>query len=101
MDRPVVADRGVVPRDALFVRLRRVVGLRGIIDQLGGGLPEHLEHGREGYLFSPGDASELEGVVRRLAGRPDRVEALRPSGDDVLSLYENARDVEAIYESLT
>jgi glycosyltransferase involved in cell wall biosynthesis len=84
----------------LTVDEAKVAGIPVIASRIGG-LPEHVEHGREGYLFAPGDAGELEGIVRRLAGRPDRVVAIRPTGDDVLSLHENARDVEADYESVT
>jgi glycosyltransferase involved in cell wall biosynthesis len=62
-----------------------------------GGIPEHLQDGKEGYLFAPGDVDELERLVRRLAGRPDLVERLRPRGDDVPTLYENAMDVEEVY----
>lgn len=78
----------------------KVAGIPVVASRIGG-LPEHLVQGKEGYLFAPGDARELEGIVRRLAGRPDRVEALRPTGDDVLSLHENARDVETIYERIS
>jgi len=65
-----------------------------------GGIPEHLEEGREGYLFTPGSADELERLVRRLAGRPDRVRALRPHGRDVVTLIENGEEVEAVYRTL-
>ena len=43
---------------------------------------------------------ELERLIRRLAGRADLVEGLRPTGDDVTTLYENAEDVEALYRSV-
>jgi len=62
-----------------------------------GGIPEHLIHGSEGFLFTPGDADELERLVRRLAGRSDLVKKLTPKGDDVAGLYENAEDVEGVY----
>jgi len=63
-----------------------------------GGIPEHLEDGKQGYLFTPGSVYELEILIRRLAGRPDIVEKLQPSGDDIPTLYENADDVEAFYK---
>ena len=65
-----------------------------------GGIPEHLVEGKEGFLFTPGSADELERLVRRLAGRPDRVRALRPTGDDVVTLFEQGEDVEAVYRTL-
>jgi glycosyltransferase involved in cell wall biosynthesis len=32
-----------------------------------GGIPEIIQHGRNGYLFSPGDAGELAGYIQKLA----------------------------------
>ena len=65
-----------------------------------GGIPEHLDHGKEGYLYEPGDVDELERRVRRFAERPGHVDELRPSGDDVTTVEENMRSIETIYERL-
>jgi glycosyltransferase involved in cell wall biosynthesis len=80
----------------LTVDEAKAAGIPVIASRIGG-IPEHLHHGKEGFLFKPGDADELERVIRRLAGRPDRVEALQPSGDDVMNLFDNAREVEEAY----
>ncbi|MBU0756166.1 MAG: glycosyltransferase family 4 protein [Planctomycetes bacterium] len=80
----------------LTVDEAKAAGIPVIASRLGG-IPEHLCHGKEGFLYSATDVDELEQAIRKLAGRPDRVEKLRPSGDDVLNLFENAHDVEAAY----
>lgn len=77
----------------------KVAGVPVIASRVGG-IPEHLKDGEEGYLFTPGSVDELENLIRRLAGRPDRVAKLRPSGDDVATLYENADDIEEVYRSV-
>lgn len=62
-----------------------------------GGIPEHLKHGKEGFLFKPGSVDELVRYIRYFVNSPKKVERMRPSGDDVLSLEENAFEVEQVY----
>jgi glycosyltransferase involved in cell wall biosynthesis len=80
----------------LTVDEAKVAGISVIASRVGG-IPEHLRHGKEGFLFKTGDVDELEHMIRRLAGRPDRVKALQPPGDDVLTLFDNAQEVEEAY----
>ncbi len=42
VDRPIEPDRRIVPGDALLIRVLRIVGLGGVIDQLGWRVAEHL-----------------------------------------------------------
>jgi glycosyltransferase involved in cell wall biosynthesis len=82
----------------LTVDEAKAAGIPVIASRIGG-IPEHLEDGREGYLFTPGSVDELERLIRRLAGRSDRVKMLRPSGEDIPTLDENAKDLETYYGS--
>jgi glycosyltransferase involved in cell wall biosynthesis len=83
----------------LTVDEARQAGIPVIASRIGG-IPEHLRHGKEGYLFTPGSVEELVQLIRKLTGRPDRVEKLRPLGDDVSSLFDNADDVEGAYRQV-
>jgi glycosyltransferase involved in cell wall biosynthesis len=41
-----------------------------------GGIPEFVEDGRNGFLFTPGDHQELAGLIRRLSDDPDMIRRL-------------------------
>jgi glycosyltransferase involved in cell wall biosynthesis len=65
-----------------------------------GGIPEHIRHNVDGFLFTPGDVDELEGLIRRFVENPGLVEELRPLGDDVIALEKNKSEVEESYLNL-
>ena len=70
-----------------------------------GGVPSLVEHGRDGFLFTPRNASEASGYVRELLDVPNRREQMsiaalesvqkrtwRNSGDKVRSHYQQLID---------
>ena len=52
---------------------------RPVVATTGSGLAEVVEHGRSGWLVSPGDAAELEATLARRLAEPD---ALRRAGEE-------------------
>lgn len=62
-----------------------------------GGMPEHLQHKKDGLLFRAGDVEQLTSWIQKLTENPKRIEELGSNGEDVLSLEENAQAMESIY----
>jgi glycosyltransferase involved in cell wall biosynthesis len=72
-----------------------------VIGSARGGLAELIEEGRSGWLFPPGDARALGGLLRRLSLAPDELRAMaaripppRTADDmveDMLAVYRDAR----------
>lgn len=84
----------VWPENAPLVVLEaRAAGCPVVAPRIGG-LPELVEDGRDGFLYTPGDATALAGALLRLLG-PDTGHALdvRPPP----SLDAHAEAVEAVY----
>lgn len=65
-----------------------------------GGIPELVQDGVNGFLFTPGDANDLLSKVRLLAEDRSLLEQLRANISTVKSIEENARELEAIYQKV-
>jgi glycosyltransferase involved in cell wall biosynthesis len=65
-----------------------------------GGMAEHVQHGRDGLLFPPGDARALKETLARLIESPDLRQSLRSGIQPVRRGEENAVDLERLYERL-
>jgi len=66
-----------------------------------GGIPEHLDHGKDGLLFAPGDGKGLEKIIRRFMKDDDLIRKYRPKGNEVLSLNRHAEAVNKIYSQFS
>ena len=71
-----------------------------VIATRAGGLPEIIQHGVNGLLFPPGDASALRRQVTRLLSRPALGQRLRQGISPVKTLAAEARQLLDIYRSL-
>ncbi len=66
-----------------------------------GALPEIIIHGVNGYLFSPGDAGELAGILNELDRQPERLRELDiPGPVPIISKEEHAEALLRIYQEL-
>jgi len=65
-----------------------------------GGLPEHLEHGKEGFLFTPGKVNSLYQQIKRFVNHPQLVEKLRPQTASIPSLEGTVQKIERVYKEL-
>ena len=66
-----------------------------------GALPEIILDGVNGYLFSPGDAHELAGVLTDLDRDPERLQNLDiPGPVPIISKEEHAEVLLRIYQEL-
>ncbi len=65
-----------------------------------GGMAEHVEDGRTGFLFRRGDPEDLARVLQRILDDPSVLDALDPRGDPLKSIAENAVELETIYGRL-
>lgn len=66
-----------------------------------GGIPEMIEHGRTGYLFEPGDAAGLNGILSGLIAAPETTAAMRHACLERAHHFKADRfvdDYEAFYE---
>jgi glycosyltransferase involved in cell wall biosynthesis len=52
---------------------------KGIVATRVGGVPEVMEHGRQGILVPPGDPAALAHALSELAGDPERARSLGAS----------------------
>jgi glycosyltransferase involved in cell wall biosynthesis len=82
----------IVPREAL------AHGVPVLAARIGG-LPDSIDEGRNGMTFDPFDPSELAGILRRLAGAPELVEALERGAreTEVRTAADNAREMRALF----
>jgi GT2 family glycosyltransferase/glycosyltransferase involved in cell wall biosynthesis len=71
-----------------------------IIGSKAGGIPEIIEHGKNGLLFRPGDAEALHQQVARLVKRPQLVERLRRHIKPVKSMRQEAEELLDLYRSM-
>lgn len=65
-----------------------------------GGIPEHLDHGKDGFLFSPEDADDLVRIIKRFVDDPDLAIRHAPDGNDVISNEEHVKVVEKYYAQI-
>ncbi|MDI6853137.1 MAG: glycosyltransferase [Deltaproteobacteria bacterium] len=65
-----------------------------------GGIPEIVEHGKNGLLFRPGDAEALRRQVERLIQRPQLAERLKHNIKPVKSMRREAEELLDLYRSL-
>ena len=65
-----------------------------------GGIPELVQDGVNGFLFTPGDAEDLLSKMRLFTEDRSLLERLRANIGPVKTTEENARELEAIYERL-
>lgn len=84
----------IVAREALLA------GVPVIGSQMGG-IPDAIQHGRNGYLFPPGDVAALAGYLQQLIDHPSLLDQLRRGIGQVRSIEEEAIEMEAEYERLT
>ncbi len=66
-----------------------------------GGMAEMVDHEVSGLLFSPGDAADLERVLRRLLEEPGLLDRLRQGLPEVMSMDEDADQLVTLYRELT
>lgn len=69
-----------------------------------GGIPEFVEPGHTGFLFPPGDADALAGIVTRLAADPGALPDLAPRSQALAERFSLSRMIdsyEAQYAGLT
>jgi GT2 family glycosyltransferase len=62
-----------------------------------GGIPELVDDGRNGLLFTPGDVDDLARVLTRLVYQPGLLDALREGIPDVRTLEEDAEASRQMY----
>jgi glycosyltransferase involved in cell wall biosynthesis len=65
-----------------------------------GGIPELVQDGVNGFLFTPGDAKDLLSKIRLFVEDRSLLERLRANIGPVKSIEENAQELEAIYQEL-
>ena len=66
-----------------------------------GGLSEFVRHGENGLLFRLDDVEDLALQLRRLAGEPGLLDALRAGIGPVKTIADYANELELLYASLT
>ena len=66
-----------------------------------GGIPELIEHGKNGLLFQPNNIDELYAKVRQIIENPSLLEKFAQHQTNIKSIEENAGKLEQIYENLT
>lgn len=83
-----------------FSLVAREALLRGtpVIASANGALPEIIRDGQNGFLFAPGDASALAGILRRIAAAPRRLAQLDlPGPVTILTRAEHAARIRQRY----
>ncbi len=65
-----------------------------------GGIPELIEEGVNGFLFTPGDTSDLKEKLEYIIGNPEVINKFKNNLPKIKSIEENAREIEEIYETL-
>ena len=63
-----------------------------------GGVPERVTDGVNGFMFSPGDASELQSIMEKLAKNPQRLNAVRERITTYNTVEEEAFQYECLYK---
>jgi glycosyltransferase involved in cell wall biosynthesis len=65
-----------------------------------GGIPEVVEHGRNGLLFDPNDRYALRRVLTEIVGDPAWIDRLRAGIEPLRTIREDALEWEKRYEAL-
>ena len=65
-----------------------------------GGIPELVQDGKNGFLFTPGDAEDLLSKISLFREDRSLLERLRANIGPVKSVEENAQELEEIYQGL-
>ncbi len=66
-----------------------------------GGIAELVKEGQNGWLFEPGNATELSGLLAGFLGNPDQLETIRQEVKPLRTMREVAADHLPIYRTLT
>lgn len=72
-----------------------------VLGSQAGGIPEIIEHGKNGLLFPMGNAGALRQLVRRLLKRPELAARLRRGIRPVKTIRQEAEELVRLYRSLT
>jgi GT2 family glycosyltransferase/glycosyltransferase involved in cell wall biosynthesis len=83
----------LVARESLMLKVP-------VIGSQAGGIPEIIEHGKNGLLFRPGDAEALRRQVMRLLRRPQSAERLCQNIGPVKSMRQDAEELLDLYQHL-
>ena len=65
-----------------------------------GAIPEAVEEGVDGFLFEPGDASELRDYMLRFMDDPGLVPKMASRRPKVKSMEDHAMEMEAVYREI-
>lgn len=65
-----------------------------------GSLAEMVDHGRNGLLFTMGDAASLAGQLKMLMAKPELIDRLRAGMPAVKTMEQNAAEMLAVYSRL-
>ena len=81
----------------LVIQEAFAVGLPVITSRLGA-LAEKVEDGRTGYLFAPGDSTDLARVLRQIVDQPQRLAELRANVRPGPDMQQHIRQIVALYQ---
>lgn len=81
---------------ALIVHEAFAAGVPVVASRIGV-LPDVVRDGVDGYLFPPGDASELSAILRRLKDQPAQLAALRAGLPGVVTMDDHVDRVDGLY----
>jgi len=91
----------VVPETFSLVAREALLNGTPVIASRVGALPEIILDGVNGYLFTPGDADELAGILNELDRQPERLSELDiPGPVPIISKEEHAEALLRIYREL-
>ncbi|MCX5867824.1 MAG: glycosyltransferase [Proteobacteria bacterium] len=65
-----------------------------------GGIPELIEDGKNGLLFEPNNALDLQKKIELLLNRPETLSRLRAYPAQIKTIEQNAQELEEIYARL-
>ena len=69
----------------------------GVIASRVGGIPELIDDGVNGLLFSPGDVVSLQEKIEEIIKRPDWIRKFANNGVKIKDIKDEAREIELIY----
>ena len=91
----------IVPETFSLVAREALLNGTPVIASRVGALPEIILDGVNGYLFTPGDADELAGILNELDRQPERLRELDiPGPVPIISKEEHAEALLRIYREL-
>ena len=65
-----------------------------------GGMAGLVQHGKNGFLFPPGDTGALRELLIDLIGRPEKLDAARPDPQSVKPLHDDVAWMQEVYAAL-